>query len=58
MESRISLKTLSLFVIAAIKVKLNTSLIALSSIVSDGFLSSLLGLRYVVKESVLFLEFF
>ena len=57
-QSRIFLRRLSLFVIAAINVELNSSLIALSSTVSDGVLSSLLGLRYVVKESVLFPGFF
>ena len=54
MQSLISLRTLSLFVIAAINFELNTSLIALSSIVFDVVLTSLLGLRYVAKESGLF----
>ena len=57
MQSCISFRTLSLFVIAAINVELNTSLIALSSVVFvvDGVIvSSLFGLRYVVKECGLF----
>ena len=54
-------RTLSLFVIAAINVELNTSLIALSSVVlavEDVVVSSLFGLRYVVKESGLFAGLF
>ena len=54
MQSQISLRTLSLFVIAAISVELNTSLIALSSVmfaVEDVFVSSLFGLRYVEKKN-------
>ena len=58
MQCRISLRTLSLFVIAAINVELNTYLIALPSIVSDVALSSLLGLRWVVKENGLYPRFF
>ena len=54
MQTRISLSTLSLLVMAAINVEQKTSLIALSSVVFDvvcsscwggGWFSSLLGLR-------------
>ena len=61
MQSRIFLRMLSLFFTAANNVELNTSLIALSSVVfavEGVVVSSLFGPRYVVKESGVFAGLF